>query len=423
LSGQNTQQLTFTVQSVAEVGDNPEAYTSDSENIKVDTVQPTVTFSGAADASSSAGTQYVTATANVGPSGVGSINCSMDGGPSQSYSSSPARIPVSGIGIHSVQCTASNRAINAQGQVAVSNPATFSMDIGDPTASGISFASIIHALKCKKVEERVRVAAKWIIVRRHGKLVSVHRRAHTKRVKVVKCHARIVKRKVTVLVKVKRHGKTVIVKRKKIEKVVLPPQVVNEPTKRLKFGKATTVSGILTTTNGTALGGRTVEVLTAPNNGLGRWAQLTNVTTAANGVWTATLPPGPSRLVEATYAGDNTTLPSSSSTIHLVVPARISIHVSRRRTRWGGRITISGRVLGGYIPAGKLLRLRIGVEGVRATVGIPSVGPKGRYRTTWKFSAGRGVVRYWFSVSTLNEADYPYAPASSRRVYVTVGRR
>ena len=282
----------------------------------------------------------------------------------------------------------------------MSDPATFSMDIGEPTASGISFSNIIHSLKCKKVPERVKVAAKWVTVRRHRNLVKVHRRAHTERVKVVKCHDRIARRKVAVLVKVKRHGKTVMVKRTKVEKVVLPPQVVNETTKRVAYG-----GGILATTDGTALGGRTVDVLTAPDNGLEQWTQTAVVTTSPDGAWTTTLPGGPSRLVEATYAGDNSTLPSTSSTIHLVVPAKVNIHISPRSTRWGGTIMISGRVLGGYIPAGKLLRLRIGVEG------------------TWTFSSGRGVVHYWFSVSTLNEADYPYAPASSRRVYVTAGRR
>jgi hypothetical protein len=49
------------------------------------------------------------------------------------------------------------------------------------------------------------------------------------------------------------------------------------------------------------------------------------------------------------------------------------------------------------------------------------VARDGRLHTAWTFAAGSGVVRDWFSVSTLPEADYPYAPASSRRVSVTVG--
>jgi hypothetical protein len=163
--------------------------------------------------------------------------------------------------------------------------------------------------------------------------------------------------------------------------------------------------------------------MTAPDDGLAQWQQSAVVTTAANGTWTAELPRGPSRLVEANYAGDTTTEASTSSLVHLVVPAKVQIQVSPRSTRWSGTIKITGRVLGGYIPSGKLLRLRIGVAGVKETVGIPNIAASGRFETTWTFAPGRGVVRYWFSVSTLNEADYPFAPAGSRRVYVTVSQK
>ena len=55
--------------------------------------------------------------------------------------------------------------------------------------------------------------------------------------------------------------------------------------------------------DGTALGGQVVSVLTAPDNGLGQFTQAAVPTTAANGSWSARLPAGPSRLVEAYYAG------------------------------------------------------------------------------------------------------------------------
>jgi len=394
---------------------------SPTETLQVDNIQPTISLSGPTQASGTAGTQYVTATAVVGPSGLGSISCSTDGEPDQSYSTSPARIPVLGLGMHSIRCIASNRAYNSAGQVAVSAPATWSLDIAQPTVSGVSFSKIIHALKCKKVKERVYVAARWVTVHRHGKLVKVHRRARTKVVKEVRCQPRIVKRKVTVLVKEKKHGRTVLVSRKKVERVVVLPRVVGRLAKRVAFGRGATVSGYLGMANGTALAGRTVKVLTAPNNGLAQWALAAVVTTNADGAWSATLPAGPSRLVEAAYGGDTTTEPSMSSAIHLIVPAKLKLRISPHRVAWGGTIHITGRVLGGYIPGGKLLRLRIGVAGVHETVGIPSIGRHGRFHTTWTFASGRGVVRYWFSVSTLNEADYAFAPGSSRRVYVRVG--
>lgn len=241
LTGNGPQPLSLSATSTAANNSWP------TETIGVDSVQPTIVLTGPNSASSDAGTQYVTATATVGDSGLGGISCSVDGGPQQSYSSSPAQVPVSGLGSHSVDCRASNRSFNSAGQVAVSAAATFSMDIAQPTASGITFADVVHSLKCKNVEECVKVAARWVAVRRHGRLVKVRRRARTKLVKAMRCRERIAKRKVTDLVKVKRHGRTVVVKRTKVERVALPPQIIDESTKRVAFGKGTTVSGILAT--------------------------------------------------------------------------------------------------------------------------------------------------------------------------------
>ena len=93
---------------------------------------------------------------------------------------------------------------------------------------------------------------------------------------------------------------------------------------------------------------------------------------------------------------------------------------------WGGGIVISGRVLGGYIPHNKravsqLLRLRIGAVGISQTAGVPNVHPNGRFRTGYCFGGGRGTLRFWFSVSTLREVDFPFDRGTSSRIYVTVG--
>jgi hypothetical protein len=121
--------------------------------------------------------------------------------------------------------------------------------------------------------------------------------------------------------------------------------------------------------------------------------------------------------------GSTTTEPAFSTPVRLIVPAELRLEVHPTHTRSGGTISIAGRVLGGYMPIGKFLRLRIGVAGVKQTIGIPKVRRNGRLRTTFTFAPGSGMVRYWFAVSTLREADYPDAPASSPRVTVTVGPR
>jgi hypothetical protein len=208
----------------------------------------------------------------------------------------------------------------------------------------------------------------------------------------------------------------------KVVRVVVLPRVVNHTTRRIRHGHATTVNRWLGTSAGTALPGQEVVVLAAADNGLGKFRTAAVVTTHANGSWTARLHAGPSRLVEAVYPGSQVVEPANSGQVRLIVPAKIKINIHPSRARWGGTIRISGRVLGGYLPRGKLLRLRIGAEGVSGTVGIPNVSRKGRFHTTWTFAQGSGRVRYWFAVSTLPEADYPYAPANSPRATVTVGR-
>jgi hypothetical protein len=351
----------------------------------------------------------VTASASAGPSGVGDIQCSVDGAPYVSYGGSSAQVPVQGIGGHSVSCYAQNRAYDSTITPASSAVQTWNLTIRQPTFSGITFGSrLLDALRCHRVRIIIKRPAHWVTVHRHGRPIWVRRRASIRVKRAVRCHPRVMIRKVRV------HGHT------RRERIVLLPHTVQLTQRRVSFDHTATVSGWVGTTDGTALGGVPVRVITATDNGLGAWGLATVATTGPTGLWRATLPAGPSRLVAAVYPGSGTTEPATSGQLQLKVPTKVSLRIRPRRVRWGHTIQISGRVLGGNIPAGKLLRLRIGTAGIYSTVGIPAISRNGRYRTTWTFAPGRGVVHYWFSVSTLPEADYPYVQTSSPRVHVTV---
>ena len=405
------------------------AYT---KTIQVDNSHPSVSLSSPGDAPVTAGTQYVTATAGGSPSGIAEIDCSVDGGPTQRFSEGgalqpSAQVPVSGLGVHTIQCSAADTAVAQDGSHGWSaSPATTTLKIGEPTALAIAFGKVINALRCKRVRKRVRVPARWVTVHRHHKLVRIRQRAHTKVVKVVRCHPRVVRRRVTVWVTVRRHGKNVRVRRRKLVRVVLTPRLVGSTTRRVRFGHGTTVSGWLGTGDGTALGGEVVRVLTASDNGLGQFSQAAVVTTAANGGWSAALPPGPSRLVEAIYDGGPTTEASQSAQVHLVVPAKVKLlSVSPRRVAWGGTVRITGQLLGGYLPAGgALVRLRIGQGSSYQTYGVQEhVVGSGRFTTTYRFGVGDPRFRrsFWFQLATLPVGDYPYAPSASGRRSVLVG--
>jgi hypothetical protein len=333
-------------------------------------------------------------------------------------------VPVSGLGVHTILCSADNTAVAQDGTHGWSSQATTTLKIGQPTLSAISFTSIANKLRCRRVRKRVRVRAHWVTVKRHHRLVRVHRRGRTKVVKVMRCHPKIVKRRITVWVTVHRRGKKVRVKRRRVIRVPLSPRVVARTTRRVRHGRGTTVSGWLGTTSGIALGGQSIGVLTAPDNGLGQFSLAAVATTAANGGWTAQLPAGPSRLIEAAYDGGPTTESSISGQVRLIVPAKVQIKISPRIVPWGSKIRITGQVLGGYVPVNSnLLRLNVGIGRIGQLEGLPEIQPDGRFLIVWKFNAGHGVLHPWFSVGTLSESAFPWAPGTSKRVVVTLGKR
>jgi len=388
---------------------SPANVSSPSETLYVDNSPVSVALSGPTDALSTAGTQYVSASATAGPSGVADIDCSVDGSPYAAYPGASAQIPVSGIGPHTVSCFAQNNAYDSTLTRASSALGSWHLSIRQPTISAITFGTrLLDALRCHPATIRVHLPPRWMTVRRHGKPVRVHRRAGTRLKRVSRCHPRIVIRKVKVRGRVQRR------------RVVLLPHTVQITVKHVHFRRTATIGGWAGLANGTALSNVSIQVITATDNGRGHWRLATITSTNANGFWQAKLPAGPSRLIAAVYPGSSTTEPATSGQLRLITRTMVSLRIRPRIAQWGHTIQITGRVLGGNIPAGKLLRLRIGAAGLSSTVGIPNINHRGRYHATWTFGPGQGTVRYWFSVSTLAEADYPYAQSSSPRVYVTV---
>ena len=120
------------------------------KTIHIDNQQPTVSLTGPADAPSTAGTQYVTAAATAGPSGVAGISCAVDGGTAKWYASATAQVPVSGVGEHTVQCFSESNARDGSGTPGVSAMRSFAMSIRVPTVSGIAFTAIADRLRCKR---------------------------------------------------------------------------------------------------------------------------------------------------------------------------------------------------------------------------------------------------------------------------------
>jgi hypothetical protein len=345
--------------------------TSATAPVHVDNSPVTLTLSGPTDAPSTAGTQFVTATATAGPSGVAGIDCSEDGAPYTWQPSWSVRIAFRGVGEHRLTCFAQNKAIDAHGIRASSARQRWTLKIGQPTVLAIGFDRTVRGLRCHRTRAR-----------------------NGSRRRLIRCHR--------------------------------SRRFADDMTRRVAHGRAVNVSGWLGTSTDAALGGEAVQVLSAPDNGLGRFRTAAMTVTARNGSWTARLPAGPSRLVVARFGGGPRTEHATSGQAHLIVPAKVTLlRVVPRRVPWGGTIHIVGRLSGGYLPpGGALLRLRIGVGGSYTTYGIEEhVTGRGRFATTYTFGAGEPAVHrsFWFQVASLPMGDYPYAPAASRRVSVEVG--
>ena len=306
--------------------------------------------------------------------------------------------------------------MDPSGAHGTSTTATWSLKIGQPTVVGIAFDKLV-GLRCHRARVRVKVPGHWITVRRHGKRVKVKTRARTKVERVMRCHPRTVRRRTVVFVRVRRHGHVVKVKRIKIVRVVVPPRVIARTSRVVAFGRGTTVNGYLGTASGIAIAGHAVSVLTAPDNGSNQFTQAAVVTTAANGTWTAKLPPGPSRIVEAVYDGDPTTEGASSGQVRVIVPAKVKlISVSPRRVAWGGTVRITGQLLGGYLPpGGALVRLRIG-QGTQLS-DLRCAGARHRQRALHDHLQVRRRVR-----GHLQELLVPDRDPADRRLCLRAGR-
>jgi hypothetical protein len=402
---------------------SPTNQASPATTVHVDNQPVSLSLTGASDSSSTGATTYVTATATAGPSGVSGFACSVDRAAASWYPGATVRVPVDGLGAHQVTCTAYDGARDANGTLGQSAPATFTTTIRQPTVAGLWFPTVKNPIRCSVHRERVRIPGKWVTIHRHHRPVWVQRPSHVVVRRVTRCHAHVVRRRTVSWTVVVRHGKKHWVKHVRYVRVVLPPRFVNSVAQRARFGHGSVVAGWLGTSGLIPLPGQLVAVLAAPANGSGAFTQVAAATTGSNGLWATVIPPGPSRIIDAVYMGSSTTEPASSNQAGLAVPARLRLSIRPRRAHWGGTIRITGRLLGGYVPAsGELVVLYIGWHGGSTEIGHLYTDKRGRFSAPYRFLRGNGTERYWIWAASAKESDYPYAPARSSPIAITVSQ-
>jgi hypothetical protein len=195
----------------------------------------------------------------------------------------------------------------------------------------------------------------------------------------------------------------------------------------LRYGQEQTVHGILTTADGSPIADATVLVLGRAHGW--RSHPLGTTTTDSAGRFSYAIEGIATETVTFTYQGTNTLRQTIGRTTVRVV-GRARLHVARRAIA-GRTLRISGRVLGGYIPAGGVLvQLRYRVRGVpigwapfhqaihtnrsgRFSVEFPLNKAARRY--TYMFDAVIEQQNGWPFLTTTTNAVARYIYSSHRR--------
>ena len=123
---------------------------------------PDVSLSGPTDAPSTAGTQYVTASAAGSPSGIDGIACSVDGGPGalvrgRERAGAGERLGRAPGQLQRVQ----QRRRRERNPRRVPDRRRWSLKIGAPTVMGVGFAKYV-GLKCHVVKRRKTIRGHWV---------------------------------------------------------------------------------------------------------------------------------------------------------------------------------------------------------------------------------------------------------------------
>lgn len=198
------------------------------------------------------------------------------------------------------------------------------------------------------------------------------------------------------------------------------------PASRLvPYGRGLQVGGRLLTSSGAPLVGATVDLVEVFDPGAGIQSRVTSLQTDSEGAFLARLSPGPSRRVEARFAGDHLLTRTTSRGLRLGVQTLVRLRASTATAEIGGApVVFSGRVGASEatIPDyGRPVQLQFRLPGSPWTeFRTVQTDAHGRFRFPYAFTDddSRGV-RFLFRAYAPPQPGWPYEPAASRPVAVT----
>jgi 5-hydroxyisourate hydrolase-like protein (transthyretin family) len=139
--------------------------------------------------------------------------------------------------------------------------------------------------------------------------------------------------------------------------------------------------------------------------------------TRADGSLTATVPAGPSRLVDLAYRASESEGYVAQTEVLETVTAGLQLRITPRRTTPTGTVKLEGQVLG-VVPAhGIVVEVLVYYLGQWQPIRTPRTGPEGRLRVRYRFHQATGQFPFRLRVR-YGQIGFPYGEACSGWVEV-----
>jgi hypothetical protein len=183
-------------------------------------------------------------------------------------------------------------------------------------------------------------------------------------------------------------------------------------------GRAASVSGKLTNQTGTPIPDATVDLLYQTAGSSEPFVVGGHATTNANGVYTFTVPPGPSRLIRTGYrafADDNGYDAIADLTENVTAATSLSVtpHHLRGRT-----FMFYGRVHGGDFPPGQQVEIKVLVGSSWTHVTFAPVAANGQFKVRYRLKHRYNHVTFIFRAIPVASPIWPYEPKESNQAYL-----
>ena len=142
-----------------------------------------------------------------------------------------------------------------------------------------------------------------------------------------------------------------------------------------------------------------------------------STTSLADGSLTATVPGGPSRLIDLAYPASEGGPYVTQTEVLETVTAGLRLRITPRRTTPTGTVRLEGRVLGVIPTHGVVVEVLVYYLGQWQPIRTPRTDHNGRLRLSYRFHQATGQFPFRLRVR-YGQAEFPYGEATSGWVEV-----